>query len=192
MSRTVGRCTTGLEILHCESGKNRLLADRLVSSGVAIPLFDEQPLVFSFFELHQGPGASKFHSLQLEEEFPLLHSLSGVADRSPAPAVPHDHRSGTVIPLRDHSFKSPILERMILHQYRQPLVRGIEGRAFGNRPRPENSVDLQAEIVVQPSRSVLVHHEESTGRGARRWHWGAGRLRSLLERPLCPVRGEGI
>ena len=48
---------------------------------------------------------------------------------------------------------------MILDLHRQTLVGRIERRAFGNGPRFEHALHLQAEVVVQMRRVMSLHHE---------------------------------
>jgi len=46
---------------------------------------------------------------------------------------------------------------MVLYQQSQPLFRWIHGWTFGDDPRPQNSLQLQAEIVVEMRGIVLMN-----------------------------------
>jgi len=49
---------------------------------------------------------------------------------------------------------------MVLDRHRQPLVLGIRRGALRHRPRLQDVADLQAEVVVQRGRGVLLHDED--------------------------------
>ena len=48
---------------------------------------------------------------------------------------------------------------MIFHLHGEALVGGIERRAFGDGPRFQHAVHLEAEVVMQAGGAVLLHHE---------------------------------
>jgi hypothetical protein len=48
---------------------------------------------------------------------------------------------------------------MVLCLYRQALIPGIHGRAFGNGKRLEDTIHLQAQVIVQSARAVLLDHK---------------------------------
>ena len=84
---------------------------------------------------------------------------------------------------------------------RVPDVR-IEGRALGHGPAHQHAVDLEPEVVVQPSRPVPLHDEprRMTGSAGGRLRRAAGspatrparRLRGLREVPLLLIRREPV
>jgi hypothetical protein len=71
---------------------------------------------------------------------------------------------------------------VIFHVDGQAFIAGIERGAFGNGPGLEDSVELDAEIVMEAPRRVLLDDEDFlilTCRGA------AARLRGFLEMALA-------
>jgi hypothetical protein len=52
---------------------------------------------------------------------------------------------------------------VVLHHDGQPLVRRVQGRPLGHGPGLEDAVHLQAEVVVEAARGVLLDDE---GEGA--------------------------
>ena len=52
-----------------------------------------------------------------------------------------------------------VLERMVFHVHREPPRRGVERRSLGHRPAHEDSVDLEAKVVVQPAGPMPLDHE---------------------------------
>ena len=49
---------------------------------------------------------------------------------------------------------------MILDLDRHALVAGIERGTLGHRPGLQHPIELEAKVVVQSSRRVLLHHEQ--------------------------------
>jgi hypothetical protein len=77
---------------------------------------------------------------------------------------------------------------MVLGLDGEPLLAGIEGRSARHRPRFQDAVALQAEIVMQPARRMLLDDEQQRPVAARA-HRGR-RLRGDGERALGRVFGE--
>jgi hypothetical protein len=75
--------------------------------------------------------------------------------------VPDHHDSGAVLTFGYHAFEVGIGQRMVLGAYRQTFVRGIHRWASGYRPRYQNPIDRQAEIIVQAAGSVLLNHKDA-------------------------------
>lgn len=65
-------------------------------------------------------------------------------------------RSPTVLSLRDHSFKTSIIDWMIFDLHGQPFDRRIKAGALGDGPTLENPVEFRAKIIVQPGGGVLL------------------------------------
>ncbi len=74
--------------------------------------------------------------------------------RLPRPRVPHLHRASAVVAGRNRPLERPIIQRMVLDLDCQPLDRDVARRRLGDRPRLQDPVDLDAEVIVQPRRRV--------------------------------------
>src|SRR5262249_8851777 len=92
--------------------------------------------------------------------------------------------AAAVLALGDDALERGVLEGMVLDLYGEALLRGVEARALGDRPREQDAVELEAEVVVQARGGVLLDDEEVAARGALHL---AGRLARLLEVPLPVV-----
>ena len=103
----------------------------------------------------------KLEPVKLEQELALGQTLNRIFHRNPAAAVPHDHRTGSVIPLRNQSLEIAILQGMILYVDREPFIRSVVRRALGHRPGTEHAVHLQPEIEMQPASGMLVDDEQA-------------------------------
>ena len=62
-------------------------------------------------------------------------------------------------PFGNGAFEVAVVERMVLDLDRQPLAVRIERRALGHRPRLEDAVELEPEIVVQARRVMPLDDE---------------------------------
>ena len=105
------------------------------------------------------PAALELRAFQREIEPALLQPAHRVALGLPAAAVPDDHLAAAVLALRDLALEVGIVERMVLDVHGEPLVAGHQARAAGDGPARQRVADLEAEVVVQPPRRVLLHHE---------------------------------
>src|SRR5262249_34843338 len=112
---------------------------------------------------------------------------AGIADRNPLPPVPYDHGPRAVVALRDHALEPGIVERMVLDMDRHAPHAGIETGALGHGPALERPIELEAEVVVQAPRRVLLDHERERLSG-RRDH--AARLGRGLEVAFAAVLRE--
>src|SRR5262249_12371265 len=119
------------------------------------PLLDQEPLLAIAGIGGANEGVSTLDLLAEEEdlEIALIQALldgqrlaaASLRDVLEDPAVPDDHRSRSVLALRDHAFELQVLERVVLGSHREPLVAGVDGRALGDRPGGEDAVDLEPE-----------------------------------------------
>jgi hypothetical protein len=110
--------------------------------------------------LHQSPLAAQLVASEFEEELPLLKAFVWVFQRDPDPLVPYDYGSGSVIAFRYDALELAVLDRVVFSVDSQPLVLRIRRRALGNRPRNQDPVHLQTEVIVDMACSVLLDHEE--------------------------------
>ncbi len=62
-------------------------------------------------------------------------------------------------PSRDRAFEIAVVERVVFHFDREPLVRRIERGPARDRPGLEHAIQLQPEVIVQPARGVLLDDE---------------------------------
>jgi len=95
------------------------------------------------------PVAAKFMSLQCKVQ------LSGfeVSSRCLAvckeyAAVPDHDRSAAILALGNRSFKVDIGNRVVLDMHGKALVTFCKWNAFGDRPRLQDTIHFQAEVVV--------------------------------------------
>ncbi len=77
----------------------------------------------------------------------------------PIAAIPELHGAAAVLVIWNGAFEIAVIERMVLDLDREPLVVRIERGTARHCPRFENAVELQPEIVMQPSRVMLLDHE---------------------------------
>ncbi len=164
----------------------------LAFSGEFVAMLDQEPVgplapVAVVAHAHQHPAATKLVAVQREFQIALLESFFGIV-RYPIATVPELHRAAAILALRNGAFEIAVIQRMIFHLHRQPLVVRIERGAARDRPGFEDAVELQPEIVMQPGRSVLLDHEPPAP--GRRYPGLAARLRGFFEIPLFSVGGE--
>src|SRR5207248_3221544 len=60
----------------------------------------------------------------------------------------------------DLALEAPVLERMVLDVDGEVLLARLERNALRHRPRGEDAVALEAEVVVKPPRVVPLHDED--------------------------------
>ena len=72
------------------------------------------------------------------------------------PDIPDDDASGPVLTLGDPPLKVDVVEGVVLGGDGKPLRLGVEGGALGDRPGLEDAPDLEAEVVVEPLRPMLL------------------------------------
>src|SRR5262249_39285237 len=94
----------------------------------------------------------------------------------------------TVLALRDDPFEASIFERMIFDLHRQSLVRGVEIGPLGNGPALQDTVELEAEVVMEGRRIVLLDDERSLALGLGRL--AAAGLRRLTKIALVTILGQ--
>src|SRR5690606_28601747 len=75
-------------------------------------------------------------------------------------AVPNDDLAGPVLLCRNDTFERRIGKRMVLSRDCHAFVPRIERWSFRHGPGFQHAVEFQPEIVVQPPRSMLLHHKQ--------------------------------
>src|SRR5207247_7026775 len=81
------------------------------------------------------------------------------AARNPMATTPYPHLVCAVLCFRNVSVLVGLLDRMALDLHSQPLFARIEARALGYRPALQCAIELQAEVVVEPPRCMLLHNK---------------------------------
>jgi hypothetical protein len=109
------------------------------------------------------PAAMELLALKLKVEMALRVALVSVADRRPGSAVPDDHRAPFAF--RNRAFEAAIFERMVLDMDREAFLAGDKARAAGHSPALQHAIHLKPEIVMEPSRVMLLNHEARSGLG---------------------------
>ncbi len=138
---------------------------------------------------HQQPAPVQLLAVERELQLAAPQRLGGVAFGFPSAAVPQQHRAAAVLPLGDDAFEVAVVDGVVLDLDGEPLVGGVERRPLGHRPALEHAVVLEAEVVVEAPRGVLLDDEAPRRRRllARLLTGTAARLRRLLEVALPVV-----
>ena len=135
-----------------------------------VPFLHEQPAsapvlrLFFFLQLHEHPRARELLAMEPELQEPRAVALVRVADRLPPAPVPEENRSAAVLPFRNDSLETAVLDRVILRLHREPLHRGVETRPLRDGPALQDPSQLEPEIVVKMRCRVLLDHEGTPGR----------------------------
>ena len=160
-------------LLDRESRDHRLgiAIDRLLLARGTVRLLEQEPFLLLLAHAHERPAPAELESEELQlhlSTLVLLERILGLEGAEP-PVIPHDDRSGSVVPCRDDSLERAVLQRMVLDVDRQPLLLHARRGPFGHRPTLERSVQLEAEVVMHVARPVLLDDEPGrrTGRGLR-------------------------
>ena len=127
-------------------------------------------------------------AVQPEFEVAFGKTLVGVVERLPRAFVPDHHRAAAIFAFGDHAFEPAIFERVVLSHHRQPLLRRVEARTFGDGPALQHAVMLEPEIEMGAAGGVLLD-DEAVAFGFAAFRSG---LRRLAEIPLRLVLGEKV
>src|SRR6478609_3339483 len=93
----------------------------------------------------------------------LFVASFGVAIGLPGAAIPNHHCAAPVFAGWDAALEAAVLERMIFGLDGQALHARVERRALGDSPAEQYAVQLQAEVVMQVARVVLLDHVTVAG-----------------------------
>ncbi len=159
-------------LLDGETGEHRLRValDQLDAVGRqrgAVGLLEQQPVAVLARHAREGPAPAHLVAEDLHLELAareLIERLLRLARAVPA-VVPHDDRARSVVAGGDDALEVAVLDRVILDVHREPLLLRVPRRSLGHRPALEHAVHLEAQVVVQAPRGVLLHHEEAPARG---------------------------
>src|SRR5690606_29805697 len=90
-----------------------------------------------------------------------------VLDGLPGAEIPEHHRAAAVLTLGNGTLEGRVVEWMILGADGETLVGGGGAGAARHGPAFEHAFIFEAEIVMQPGRIVLLHHEYAARSRAR-------------------------
>jgi hypothetical protein len=163
----------------------------------AVVVLNQEPFVLGASSLHQRPGspepaaAEEDRELSFREPFahPPVRFTAAIEGefaslvRRVRPGVPDDDLARAVFAFGDDALERCVVHRVVLDHDGQALVLRIERGALWDGPGLEDAVDLQAKVVVQPRRSVLLDDERQrtavVGAVARRRLWCAFKVALL-------------
>ena len=144
--------------------------DRSLKSGwKAIPLlsywhiaaFDEQPIILAcagkppLSEPHERPATLHHRACQFKIDLALIKPATRMALWRPGSRIPQDHAAGSVLPFGNFALENPILKRMIVNLYGEPVRTDFSRWLFGHGPALEHAVMLEPEVIVKPRRVVF-------------------------------------
>ncbi len=154
---------------------------------------DEEPLRRAvLLRLHplEMEAAGEALAEEVERQRADGEALVGVlaVGHRPGAAVPQHHRTAAIFAGGDGALEAAIVDRVVLGLDSEALVGGVEARPARHRPRLQDAVVLEAEIVVEAPRVVLLDHERGRrlrlalcgGAFCRRWLARAGEIPLLL------------
>src|SRR5262245_19514682 len=150
-----------------------------------VALLDQQPVLAplaSGLAAHPHQRPVSVQLLAFEREFKRSLAIGRLGVRilwNPGAAIPQEHGPAAIFTLWDDAFERAVIERMVLDMDGEALLSGIEARPFGDCPALQDAVELEAEIVMQPPRSMLLNDKGEPGVGLSARPSGSGRLRRL-------------
>src|ERR1700753_4166618 len=105
--------------------------------------------------------------------------MSGL--RLPRALVPYHHRSASILALRNDAFEAAILDRMIFHLDREPLIRSNVAWPFRNRPALQHTVPPEPKVIVQMRCGMFLNNKRELLLRERFSFTGAAWLAGYLE-----------
>src|SRR5690554_2207786 len=116
---------------------------------------------------------------------PLGITLLHVPDRFPRAPIPDNDRAAAILTFGDSALEGSIFERMILHMDRETLLARHQAWSLCDRPAFQDTINLQAQIIMQAARRVFLDDEAVAGRLLA--PPAASRLRRRLEVALLVI-----
>ena len=166
--------------------------------GVVVVLVDEQPLLLApplplrGPHEHEAPG--ELLALDVEVQIALRDGLGRIDPGLGAPPspVPDDDVAAAVLAGRDHALEVGVLDRVVLDLHREPADARVERRSLGYGPADEDTVELEAQVVVQSAGPMALDHEPPADRTVLRSPaaLAAAGLGRRGEVPLALVLGQ--
>src|ERR1700677_4949833 len=77
----------------------------------------------------------------------------------PVTKIPNHYGAAAILPFWNRPFKASIFDWMIFHLYCQSLVSRKITRSLGNRPAFQHAMPAQPEVIMQPTRRMLLHNK---------------------------------
>src|SRR5262249_49165452 len=131
----------------------RLLGDHvkfIPIAGLIIAVFDEKPLRLAALRRaaapHEVPNAAELFAVQLEFQLAGAIPRCGIVERLPTAVVSEHDRAAAVFAFRDDALKRTVFDRTISDLDCQPLIVGIEARAFRYGPTLKHVAELQTKV----------------------------------------------
>ena len=166
--RATARRMAARHVFDCPArdDRQRLLVHDLgvarLACGLVVSL-DEEPVLPLFprpaTDTNEMPSAAQLLAFEREVEMALGVTLVGVGLRDPFPTIPDDDLAGAVIPRRDLALERAVFHRVVFDMHREALFAGHEARSARHGPALQNAIEFEPEVVMQPCRRVLLHHE---------------------------------
>ena len=103
---------------------------------------------------------ASFSPCSRKSSLPLRHAFARIAHGLPGAAVPDDHRAGAVLASAGSCLRSGRSRADGPRRGSPCAFRRVEARPLGHRPAQQHAVELEAEVVVQPARPVLLDDED--------------------------------
>src|ERR1700733_3837956 len=113
------------------------------------------------------PTAVELLAMQLELEMALLQTFVGIPKRRPRSIVPNDDRAAAVFAFGDRALEIGIFQRMVFDRDGKALLAWGQARTASHRPAFEDTVQREAEVVVQSGRVMLLHDKNIAVRNGR-------------------------
>ena len=154
---------------------------------VALAEYEPVLLVAGEVRRHERPRSLETLAVQPHGEAAVALLLEELVRA----AVPDLDRARAVVPLRDLALEAPVLERMVLDVDREVLLAGLERDAFRHRPRGEDAVALEPEVVVQPPRVVPLNDEDRRPASGGAVAFGLRRASPAWPATLPALKGLG-
>ena len=168
----------GADVVEGEAGDDGaiLFGEVGLGIGVGVVVLEEEPVGGG---LDQRPGALELAAAHLDRDLADLDGglhgrlrflaggevedavvLGGVGAR-----VPDNDLARAVLPLRDDAFEGGVGDGVVLGHDGVAADGGVAGGAAGHGPRLHHAADLEAQVVVEAGRVVLLD-DEGEGAGA--------------------------
>ena len=157
--------------------------------GVVVVLVQQEPVPVASAAVDEDEATGQLLAAQVDVEIAGVDGgLRVVAlGEGPGAPVPDDDVAAAVLTGRDHPLEVEVVQRVVLDVHGEaPSVR-VDRRSLGHRPADEDTVDLEAQVVVEPAGPVTLDDEAVARVG---WRVGAGGLGGDGEVALGPVVGE--
>ena len=160
--------------------------DRERRIGGLVLLLDQQP-VFIGSGADQRVAAFEADAAERELDLAAAHRLSRRRLLEfERPPIPDHDGTAAVLAFGNRPLEVVVADRMVFDVRRQPALRWVKRRPFGDRPADQHPFHFEAKVVVQPCRPVLLHDEAV----AAAWVRHALGLGSLAEIALSLIFGE--